>query len=43
MGIKEGTCRDEHRVMYGSVESLHFTPETNIAPLVSETGIKIEA
>jgi len=30
MGIKECTC-DEHRVMYGSVESgMNCTPETNI-------------
>ena len=27
--FKESTCCDEHRVMYGSVESLHCT-ETNI-------------
>ena len=30
MGIKEPTCCDEHWVMYGSVESLYCTPETNI-------------
>lgn len=29
MGIKESTC-DEHQVMYGIVESLFCTPETNI-------------
>ena len=29
MGIMEGTC-EEHRVLYESDESLHFTPETNI-------------
>lgn len=29
MGIKEGTG-DEHRVMYGSVESLYCTRETNV-------------
>ena len=28
-GIKEGTCHDEHQVLYGSAESLHHTPETN--------------
>ena len=28
-GIKEGTCCDEHWVLYGTVESLHCTPETN--------------
>ena len=30
MGIKEGICCDEHRVLYVSVESLNSTPETNI-------------
>ena len=29
MRIKVGTC-DEHWVLYGSVESLYCTPETNI-------------
>ena len=29
MGIKECTC-DEYRVLYVSVESLHWTPKTNI-------------
>ena len=29
MGIKEGTCWDEHWVVYVSNESLNFTPETN--------------
>ena len=29
MGIKEGTCWDEHWVLYVSVESLGSTPETN--------------
>lgn len=28
--IKGSTCRDEHQVMYGGVESLYHTPETNI-------------
>ena len=28
--IKEVTPCDEHREIYGSVESLHCTPETNI-------------
>ena len=31
MGIKEGTCRNEHWVLYVSDESLNSTPETNIA------------
>ena len=30
MGMNEGTCPEEHRVLYGSVESLNCTPETNI-------------
>ena len=30
MGIKGDTCRDDHRVMYGIVESLYCTSETNI-------------
>ena len=30
MGIKHGTHSNEHRVMYGSVESLYPIPETNI-------------
>ena len=30
MGIKRGTCCDEHRVSYASDESLNSTPETNI-------------
>ena len=30
MRIKEGTYGDEHRAMYGSVESLYCTPEINI-------------
>jgi len=34
MGIKECTC-DEHQVMYGSVESLYYTPETNITLYVN--------
>ena len=35
MGMKEGTCCDEHGVMYGSAASLYCTPETNITPCVS--------
>ena len=34
MGTKEGPS-DEHRVMYGSVESLYCTPETNITLYVN--------
>ena len=33
MGIKKCTGCDEHRVMYGSAESLCCTPETNITML----------
>ena len=29
MGIKEGTCLDEHWVLYARDESLNSTPETN--------------
>lgn len=29
MGIKEGTCCDQHWVLYVSDESLNSTPETN--------------
>ena len=28
-GIKEGTCKDEHWVLYASDESLNSIPETN--------------
>ena len=35
MGIKEGTCWDEHWVLHVSDESLNSTPETNIALDVS--------
>ena len=30
IGIKECTCCDEHRVLYGRVESLYCTPQTSI-------------
>ena len=30
LGIKEGTCPDEHRVLYKSVESLYCTPGTRV-------------
>lgn len=39
MGMKEGS-RDEHQVMHRSVESLHWTPETNIALGVSSQELK---
>jgi len=41
IGIKEGTCRDKHWEMYGNVELLYCTPETNITLYVNYTGIKI--
>ena len=34
MGIKEGTCCDEHWMLYVSDESLNSTPETNAARYV---------
>ena len=40
MGTKECTCCDEHQVMYGSVESLYCTLESNITLCVNYTGIK---
>lgn len=40
MGITERTC-DEHWGMYGSVESLQYTPETNTTLSINSTGIKI--
>ena len=33
MGIEECTCRHEHQVMHGSVESLYHTSETTITLL----------
>ena len=35
MGRKEGTCCDEHSVLYVSDESLNSTPETFIALYVN--------
>ena len=35
MGIKEGTCCDEHWVLYVRDESLNSTPETNMALYVN--------
>ena len=40
MGIKEGTCRDEHWMLYVSDESLNSTPETNIALYVNYLEFK---
>ena len=42
MGIKECSCRDEHRVKYGIGESLNCTPETNITLCANYTGNKIK-
>ena len=41
-GFEEYTC-DEHWVMYGIVESLYCTAQTNITVYVNYTGIKIES
>lgn len=38
MGIQEGTC-NEHRVIYGTVELLYYTSETNITLYAGYTGI----
>ena len=35
MSIKEGTCCDEHWVLYISDKSLNSTPETDIALYVN--------
>ena len=35
MGIKECTSCDEHQILYGSIESLYSTPETNITLYVN--------
>ena len=40
-GDQECTCHDEHWVMYGIVESLYCTQETNITLNISDTRIKI--
>jgi len=41
MGIEEYTCRDEHQVMYGIVES-YCTHETPITLCINCTGIKLK-
>lgn len=35
MGIKEGTCHDEHGAMYATIKSLSCIPETNITLYVN--------
>ena len=44
MRIKEGTCCDEHQVMYGIVESLYCTPETNLHGMLTilELNLKLK-
>ena len=44
MGIEEGTCQDEHRVLYTSNESQKSTPKTNCTLytlFVSQTDNKL--
>ena len=41
MAIKEYTCLDEHWVLYGSVESLYCTPETNVNNTVCYLELKL--
>ena len=40
-GHQECTCLDEHWVMYGTVGSLYYTPESNITLYVNYAGIKL--
>ena len=40
IGIKEGTCYDEHWALYVSDESLNSTPETNITLYINELEFK---
>ena len=42
MGIKEGTCHNEHCVMYRIVESLYGTPEMNTTLYDNNTVIEIK-
>lgn len=42
MEIKEGTCHDEHPVMYGTAESLYCTPETNIILYANKVKSKLK-
>lgn len=39
-GDKNCTCHDEHWVLYGIVESLYHTPETNITLYVNQVVLK---
>jgi len=41
MGIKEGTCCDEHWVLYVSDESLNSTPETNTTLYLTNLSLNI--
>ena len=43
MVIKGGRGCDEHQVMYGTVESLYYTPETNRTLYVNDTEILSES
>ena len=40
MGIKEGTCCDEHWMLYISDESLNSNPETNTTLYVNQLEFK---
>ena len=42
MGIKKGTCWDEHWVFYVSDESLGSTPETNTTMYVNYLEFKLK-
>lgn len=42
MGIKKCVCRDEHGLMYGIVESLHCSLETNITCMLSIPELKFK-
>lgn len=42
MKIKGGTCHDEHRVTYGSVEALYRITETNKNAMYQLARIKIK-
>ena len=39
-GIKEGSCYDDHWVLYRNDKSLNSTPETNITPYVNQLEFK---
>ena len=40
MGIKEGSCPDEHQVIYEIVQSLHWLPETHVTLYVNQLELK---